>query len=552
MTAYDDSAPSAYGVARIAAALTIMSRLTSKREPWHVFDEQVEAWRLMEEHRYLLLAKARKIGISTACELYDVLWTMIQDKDGNRVRCVIAIDTDAKAQEHAAQVIDFCQQLKIKLASTNAHGVTFPNGSRIDCITAGGEDPGRGGQIHRLHITELPFWAQPQKNYQALRSSCADTAAVVIETTMTSESEWVVRLWDDAISNVNEFHAHFWKVEGHKAYRLDVPITDAEWQTAKDEGFTDRRAAAWWLKHALPNLCAGSDLILMHDFPQKASHLFAAGLGRVILVDPPTAVVDGHLEVHGLRGDTWAIEVYGEHDYLMRGGEYVYDDNGKPIVVDTKQIADSGQVVITVDTAYGVKKTNSIVLAVDKHTRRPLACFADNTILHDDLARVAMTLRDFYSRKRAPTLKHIYNDSVTLVVEDDGIGSATCTALMELGCPHERFHQGNVDLVGNSNASRCITAAKTHIEAGLRGAPAILRAECRELVRDEKQQLKGRKDCVMMYGMANIIIDERPYQHPRDKEAEKERAQRMSFEDSLREHLESAGGSGTIRPPWGS
>ena len=40
----------------------------------------------------------------------------------------------------------------------------------------------------------------------------------------------------------------------------------------------------------------------------------------------------------------------------------------------------------------------------------------------------------------------------------------------------------------------------------MRGAPSILRTECRELVRDEKQQLSGRKDCVMMYGMANVII----------------------------------------------
>lgn len=531
-----------------------MSRLTSKREMWRVFDEQASSWALMEEHRYLLLAKARKIGISTACELYDVLWTWTQDKDGHRVRCVVAIDTDAKAQEHAAQIVDFCTQLAplgLKLTARNAHGVTFPNGSQIECVTAGGDDPGRGGQIHRLHITELPFWSKPQENYQALRSSCADNAAVVIETTMNARSQWVVKLWDDARANENEFHAHFWKTQEQASYRSDAVLTDEEWKTARAEGFTDKRAAAWWLKEALPNKCTGSWPMLLHDFPQKEEHLFASDHGRVITVDPPVAVVDGYLEVHGLRGETWAIEVYGEHEYLMRGAEYVYDDNGKPIVVDTKQIKDSGQVVITVDTAYGVKKTNSIVLAVDKHTRRPLACFADNTILHDDLARVAMTLRDFYATKRGPTLKHIYNDSVSLVVEDDGIGSATCTELMSLGCPHERFHQGNIDLAGNSNASRCITAAKTHIEAGMRGAPSILREECRELVRDEKQQLKGRKDCVMMYGMANVIIDERPYQHPRDRDAEKERKQRMSFEDSLREHLESSRG-GAPRPKWGA
>lgn len=542
----------ALGVERVAQALTISNRHTSTRTRWDVWDEQRTMWRLMETYPRILAAKARKVGISTACELWDVLWTWLQDTEGNRVRTVIAIDTDAKAIEHAAQIQDFARQLKIRLKSSNAHGVEFPNGSKIDCITAGGEDPGRGGTIHRLHITELPFWRQPQRNYQALRSSCSDNAQVVIETTMDlqNDAEWIMKLWDGAVAGDNEFHAHFWKVQDHASYRSDVEITDEEWQICKREGFTDRRAGAYWLKEALQK-CAGSMLMLMHDFPQKEAHLFAAGLGRVILADPPAAVVDGYLEVNGLRGDTWNVEVYGEKVYAMNGAEYVYDENGNPVVERIEQIPDSGQVVITVDTAQGVKKTNSIVLAVDKKDRRPLACFWDNTILHDDLARVAQTVREFFSRKRAATLQHVFFDSVTVVIEDDGIGGATCTEAMNIGLPHERWHQGNVGPDGNSLSAACITAAKTHLEAKPVPSPAILRSECRELVRDEKQQLKGRKDCVMMYGLANLIIDRSPYVPPRDKGAEKERRARVSFQDSLKDYEASADG-GTVRPKWGT
>ncbi len=544
--------PTAYGAEWRSSTITITDRASSLRAPWVLNSEQRDLWEMLEKHQHILAVKPRKTGISTAAEFWDVLWTWVYDRARARVRCVIAIDTDAKAIEHAAQILDFCKQLGIKLRSSNAHGVEMEYGSKIECITAGGDDPGRGGQIHRLHVTELPFWRQPRRNYQALRSSCADSAQVLIETTMDlqNDAEWIAKLWDDAGAGTNEFHRHFWRVEDQQSYRSDRPITDEQWAHTIDEGFTDRRAAAWWLTEGMQR-SAGSELMLMHDYPQIERHLFAAGLGRVILADPPEAIVDGHLTVHGLRGDDWYIEVYGENVYAMDGFDYVTDSSGKPVVLRTEMIEHSGQVVITVDTAYGVKKTNSIVLAVDKLTRRVLACFADNTIKHDDLARVAQTMREFYSAKRSPTLKKIYFDDVTLVVEADGIGDATGTELVNLSCPHERFYQGDLDKVGNSNSYRCVMAAKTAIEGAKLPAPAILRAECRELVRDEKQHLKGRKDCVMMYGMANLIIDQRPYQHPRDKEVEKERASRVSFEESLRQY-EMESGQGGYRPKWGA
>jgi hypothetical protein len=547
------SAPvTAFSAYALARGLTISNRHTSLRSAWGPNDEQITLWQMLERYPALFCVKPRKTGISTASELWDVLWTWRHDAGNNPVRCVIAIDTDAKAQEHASQIVDFCKQLSITLKSSNAHGVQLANGSKIDCITAGGEDPGRGGQVHRLHVTELPFWRQPLRNYQALRSSCADTAQVLIETTMDlqNDPEWVAKLWDDAGAGLNEFHRHFWKVEDHRSYRSEKPITDEQWERAKAEGFRRRKAAAWWFHEGLQR-CAGSELMLMHDFPQKEEHLFAAGLGRVILADPPVATVDGHLTVHGLRGDDWQIEVYGENVYRMDGFDYVYDAAGHPVVEDTVQIEHSGQVVITIDTAYGVKKTNSIVLAVDKNTRRILACFSDNTIKHDDLARVAQTMREFFSLKRAATFTHIYYDDVTVVCEADGIGDATATELMNIGCPHERFYQGNVDLVGNSNSARCVMAAKTHIEASRFPGPAILRTECRELVRDEKQQLKGRKDCVMMYGMANLVIDERPYQHPLEAASEAARKRRKGFEEALKDYEKERGGAGA-RPKWGT
>lgn len=302
-------------------------------------------------------------------------------------------------------------------------------------------------------------------------------------------------------------------------------LTDEMFDYCVKEGFsrTDdgRCAAAWWLLHALPNLCGGDRTTLQHDYPQRPEHLLAASSGRVIEATPSLAEIDGHLEVMGMRGDLWSIEIYG------RDGE-PYDH--------------SGQVVIAIDSAQGVGKTNSIVLAVDKRDRRPLACFWDNTILHDDLARVAQMVAQFFApRKRSP----YHHDKVTIICEADGAGRFTAHELTFLGVPHELFWQSK-----ENNSERCVVQAKRRIEARPHGAPLVLQEECDELRRDEKNQLKGRKDCIMMYGIANIIIDDRPYEPPVDIVAEKERRNRMSFQQSLQDHDASNRRGG--RPRWGA
>jgi hypothetical protein len=304
-----------------------------------------------------------------------------------------------------------------------------------------------------------------------------------------------------------------------------VTLTQAQFDDCTKEGFSDsddgRCAAAWWLFHALPNLCSGDRVTLMHDYPQHPKHLLAASSGRVVEATPELAPVDGHLEVMGMRGDLWSVEIYGDND---------------------TPIEHSGQVVIAIDSAQGVQKTNSIVLAVDKRDRRILAAFFDNTILHDDLARVAQMVAKFFEpRKRS----HLHCDKVTIVCEADGAGRHTGHELTFLGVPHELFWQSK-----NNNAERCITQAKRRIEANPTGAPLVLQEECDELKRDEKNQLKGRKDALMSFGIANVYIDERPFSPVLDAVAEKDRRGRMSFAASLADHDASHGAS--RRPKWGT
>lgn len=539
----------AHGLARVARATSIMDRITSTRELWSPNDEQCELWRMMARHRFLFAAKPRKVGFSLAGSHATLHETDEASRRGERMRSVFAIDTDIKALEHMERAEDMAQQFKIKVRAKRSppRSLVFPSGAHYDFLTMGTDEPGRGGDIHRLHVTELPYAAHPERAYHALRTACADSAPVLIETTLATHDPFTVALWRGARRDLTtkkpipvgtELHRYVSLVEQQQSYRSDEPISDDEWEDCKREGFTDRRAGAWWLKEALPNKCGGDRVRLMHDYPQHPKHLLAMSTGRVIEATPALAEVDGYLEVIGMRGDLWVAEIYGEPVY----SDTLVDAAGDPLVIATEPIEHSGQVVVVIDSAQGVGKTNSIVLAIDKRDRRILACFADNTILHDDLARVAQMVALYFAPRRRSPLHH---DRTTIVVEADGAGRFTAHELTFLGVPHELFWQSK-----DNNAERCVVQAKRRIEARPNGAPLVLQEECDELRRDEKNRLEGRKDCVMMVGLANVWIDEHPYEPPVDVVAEKDRRSRMTFQASLADH--DAQSSARVRPRWGS
>lgn len=226
-----------HGLARLARATTIMDRTTSQRAWWRPNDEQLELWSLLPRHRFIFYAKPRKAGISLAGEHVLLHETNAADVAGNRTRTVFAIDTDPKALEHLERLEDMASQLKMRCKAKRSapYSLMFPGGSKVDCLTMGSEEPGRGGDIHRLQVTELPFGAHPEKAYHALRSACADMAPVLIETTLTTLDPFTAALWrgarrDPTTRKVevigSEFFRHVSFVQTQKSYRL--PMVEEE------------------------------------------------------------------------------------------------------------------------------------------------------------------------------------------------------------------------------------------------------------------------------------------------------------------------------------
>lgn len=476
--------------------LTLMDRATSDRVPWVPRAEQIEAWEVMDKHPRTVFAKPRKTGISTACTLPEVVEVLAAAAAGNVFLCVVAIDTDDKAQRQAQIAVDFAQQLGAKIRP-NEHGFKTSNGAELICATAGGYMPGRGTTIHRLRCSELPFWRTPRETYQSLRSACADNTPIVIDTTMDVSTDNFPRdLWRgfrrDPVTGAQipvgpEFHRHMFTVEHHLSYRLPPgAITDEEWALCKaNHGFTMRGAAAWWLRHALEDLCAGDEQRLWHDYPQAEWHLFASATGRVIGVTSEIAPVVERLELHGLSGKRWTLDVY------VRPGE------------------SSGHHVVSVDTAWGRDKTRSVVLVTDLADGRILASFSSALVMYDDLARMAQVAWHAYSQDR---------NRCDVVIEINGSGNATAHEAHKIGLPFVEMDQvANYHAFGEDACIRHVTRMIETVDGdghSIVSGPPELADECDSLQK-VRGDYKGLKDIVMTYGMALIHREARGI---RDKE----------------------------------
>src|SRR5688572_21463342 len=134
------------GLLRLARATTIMDRRTSQRILWPVSEAQTTLWGVWAQYRYVFGAKPRKIGWSLAGVFANVHETDAADMEGNRIRSVFAIDTDAKALEHVERAEDMAEQWKIRCKARRSapYALTFKGGSRFDFLTMGQDEPGRG------------------------------------------------------------------------------------------------------------------------------------------------------------------------------------------------------------------------------------------------------------------------------------------------------------------------------------------------------------------------------------------------------------------------
>jgi hypothetical protein len=189
------------------------------------------------------------------------------------------------------------------------------------------------------------------------------------------------------------------------------------------------------------------------------------------------------IRVQGVRGETWVVEVFRKREETC------------------------GQVLLAVDTATGKDRDHSTVVVIDKQTRALCAAFDSGSVLYDDLARVTKAVQRYYT---TPAEQWFYlqaeAERVPLaLVEDNGVGDATCVACDTAGVIYQRLH------TDEASKGEGLLEAKRATEAGILYGPKRLAEEADELHRDDLGRWKGKKDLVMACGFALRELRKQPY-----------------------------------------
>lgn len=458
----------------VARALRIVDHKTGETSPWVPNSEQKGLWDACHKHHFVYVLKPRQIGASTAICLSDLLFTALNDAAGHKVRTALIWDTDEKVRDKIALIKDFASQLRLKFHPA-VHELVFPNGSKIQGVTAGGRRAGASLSFHRIHASELPFWQDAERTMLALRPALNLNGRFIIETTMGLGQQIATSLYREP----NRFHKLFFPVEEHEEYRADpASLTpDVEdWLT--DEGFTRRDTMAFL---GLVYADMRDKVEVLREYPNRPEHCFQSAYGRWIRVTP--RVLD-HRPLH--VGDH-ALKVFREPSTT------------------------SGQISIGVDTAGGLDRDRSAISVVDKRDGALCASFVDALVTIDDLVKVVRAAFDLYTRKEAAPYQPFVKDPPPTVpdvlVETNGIGLATLQTCHRYGIPARE--------VTTTEDTRYagLLAVKRAVEDGKLEGPLELADEADSLyVEDGKFQ--GKKDLCMASGFVLNDLARNPYKPP--------------------------------------
>ncbi len=468
--------PHAWQVLAAARTMRITQLDGGATAPWDPNQEQQEIWSAADSHHRRYITKSRRIGASTALDFERVLWTLTCDHARHRVRAGIFIHVEDKVKERIAQCASFLQQLGAE-ASPRTFSIALPGGSEIVGHTAGGDSASRSEGFQHATYEEYAFYKPGA--YGEISPSIGKGAIETIATTIdvgASNGARAREMWRAD----NGYHKMFFPFEQHQEYRADpMLISDHQWEWAQKQGFTRRDSASYWLTELLPNKCEGDTMRAFREYPPTEEAMFASSdslwiSGTSQLVDP----VD-RFTVLGKRGHDWPVMVY-------------------------KKPADCIKPIIGVDTAEGKGSDRSVIIVVDESDWRPAALLVSDRIVFDDLALVTKEVAARYSKLGVPP---------TAIIEEIGIGSATCTEASNLGVIHD------VHTPSAEKKYRGLLMAKMAVESGLLAGPLELQVECDELHRDEKSgEFKGRKDILMAYGFCALRMEQAPWLAPKPVE----------------------------------
>lgn len=207
-------------------------------------DAQLEIDELMLRNRFIIVGKARQSGISTFT-LGRALWRALTKENENILIVSYKLDSAKALFEKLKQMNDYIPREKYpdlfpKVKRDNRDELVFANGSKIKSVTAGNKDVGRGSTHTYIHISELAFYGNQEKQLLSVEQSLAkgSESQLTIETTSNGTGNHFYRLYMQAMKNKSKYIAYFVPFY-HKLYAKQFAhdYSEAvEWYKANNNG----------------------------------------------------------------------------------------------------------------------------------------------------------------------------------------------------------------------------------------------------------------------------------------------------------------------------
>lgn len=435
-------------VIKIAGMLKVQDKQTGNLIPWQLHPEQIKIIKTYCENDRTLTLKGRQIGSSTVSAFLLLMHCLANPG----AKAAIVADKESLSIVLLAKAAAFAEQLNI-VEKHNQVLLILKNGSRIEALSAQADLRGRSYQA--LFLSELESW-QDREVYGQLLQTCPKSAKIIAESTAAGADGLMHRLWTAEKSRDIKL---FFSVEDHLEYRSDRKLTRQEIVQAREWGYSDMRAAAWFIDKMESDF--QNDMVLaIREYPQLESHPFLIRSGRWITKTPK---ILNHTDWNGFK----IFEEYNSsHRYL-----------------------------VGCDPSYGVGACSAAIVVIDRTTQRFVATLTDANLLGDGTVTKLQQINNRYKP-----------DSIT--IENNGIGQFTVKEALKMGLP-VITHNTN-----QHNQYAGMLLVKRAVEAGILEAGKDWADECESVTyfdSGKQKRFAGKKDMAMASAIIypNIISD--PY-----------------------------------------
>ena len=370
-------------------ALTIFNKEKARLNYFDLNEAQKELLETLSSgHNRILVVKARQLGISTLVRAWHFSQWLAATQP---LKLGVVCHTREAAENLHNTDKTFLTNLPKKLQpimdkSTAKTIRSKSSGAELKAFTAGAQGGTRSYVFSMAHLSEFPFYENPEETLATILAAVGD-GQIVIESSPNMAGDLFNRLVVDALAGKNEWKVVFFPWTIHSVYTSSEPtgkLTEEE-KALKKSGLTDGQIS--WRRKQIGTL--GMDKFI-REYPRTIEEAFRSGKTTSYF-----------------WGDA-AEEIKGVNLGTREDRKYKGDHN------------DTDRFIIGVDVSAGVGGDYSALSVIHIDTMQPVFHKLSNVITPRNWAAEILTVAQEYNNAK-------------VIVEGNSYGGAVIEALKEWG-----------------------------------------------------------------------------------------------------------------------